>query len=110
MQMKPQSERVSPAGCLVLSGLHFQRTVLHPGCLLPPSFSLPPTKGPGGISRGFPLQTDTPGTNTRESMQAAQNMSLCLTEHHAESVKWKVVTYCMLCTFRHQVDLYEQKC
>lgn len=61
--MKPHAWGVSPAGCLALSALHFQRTVRHLGCPLPPSSSLPLTKGPGGIGRGCPPQTDSPEKN-----------------------------------------------
>lgn len=76
MQMRAQASRVSPAGCLVPSVQHFQRIERHRGCPPPPSASIPPTKGPGGISRGCPLQTDSPGKD-KENMQTAHSISVC---------------------------------
>lgn len=70
--MKPHAWGVSPAGCLALSALHFQRTVRHPGCPLPPSSSLPLTKGPGGIGKGYPPQTDTPGEKKKARSPVAE--------------------------------------
>lgn len=72
MQMRTQPFRVLPAGCLVPSAQHFQRTGRHQGCPLPPSSSIPLTKGPGVISRGSPLQTDSPANENKENIETAQ--------------------------------------
>lgn len=80
----------SPAGCLVLSVRHFQRIARRLGCPLPPFSSLPLTKGLDGISRGFPLQTDTPGANTGKHAGCS------------ECVYVDCPTHSMSCAFTHQ--------